>query len=141
MTAPANTGLKAPTTNAAETASAGDNNGYQTNPGNANSLDGLFAVDTDSGTTTSTSCTDNGKDKHRFYNYNFSIPAGSTVKGITVRLDARVDSTSGTPRICVQLSWNGGTTWTTAKQTPTLGTSVQAFTLGGAADTWGEPGV
>jgi hypothetical protein len=138
VTAPANTGLKAPTANAAETTSAGDNNGYQTAPGNANALDGLFAVDTDSGTNTGTSCADAGKDKHRFYNYNFSIPAGSTIKGITVRLDARADSTSGSPSLCVQLSWNGGTTWTTAKQTTTLGTSVQAFTLGSATDVWGR---
>jgi len=138
ITAPANTGLKAPTANAAETSSAGDNNGYQTTPANANALDGLFAVDTDSGTNTSTSCTDTGKDKHRFYNYGFSIPTGSTIKGVTVRLDAKVDSTSGSPFICVQLSWNGGTTWTAAKSTATLGTSVQAFTLGSATDTWGR---
>jgi hypothetical protein len=40
--------------------------------------------------------------------------------------------------MCVQLSWDGGTTWTAPKTTATLGTSLATFTLGGAADTWGR---
>ncbi|MFN8427553.1 MAG: hypothetical protein U0X87_15005 [Anaerolineales bacterium] len=55
-----------------------------------------------------------------------------------MRLDARVDSTSGSPKLCVQLSWNGGSSWTTAKQTSTLTTSEATYTLGSAADTWGR---
>jgi hypothetical protein len=47
-------------------------------------------------------------------------------------------SSTGAPKICVQLSWNGGTSWTTAKQTTTLTTSEATYTLGGAADTWGR---
>ncbi|MEK7324354.1 MAG: hypothetical protein AAB217_03745, partial [Chloroflexota bacterium] len=133
-----NTGLLSPITNAAQTSSAGDNNGYQTSPANAHADDGLFAVDTNSGSNTNTSCTNNGKDKHRFYDYNISIPGGSTIVGIEVRLDARVDSTSGAPKICVQLSWNGGTSWTTAKQTSTLTTTEATHILGSAADTWGR---
>ena len=39
--------------------------------------------------------------------------------------------------MCVQLSWDGGATWTSVKSTPTLGTSEAAYTLGGATDTWG----
>jgi hypothetical protein len=38
----------------------------------------------------------------------------------------------------VQLSWNGGATWTTAKSTATLSTSEATYILGGAADTWGR---
>jgi hypothetical protein len=53
-------------------------------------------------------------------------------------LDARADSTSGSPRICVQLSWDGGVTWTAAKTTSTLSTSEATYSLGGAADTWGR---
>jgi hypothetical protein len=60
------------------------------------------------------------------------------IQGIQVRLDARADATGGSPRICVQLSWNGGTTWTTAKQTTTLSTSEVTYTLGTTADTWGR---
>ena len=58
--------------------------------------------------------------------------------GIEVRLDARADGTTGAPRMCVQLSWNGGTSWTTAKTTPNLTTSMATYVLGGAADTWGR---
>jgi hypothetical protein len=133
---PTSTGLMSPTTNASQ--SGGDNNGFQTNPGNAHANDGLFAVDTNSGSNSNTSCTNNGKDKHRYYNYNFSIPGGATIQGIEVRLDARVDSTAGAPKMCVQLSWNGGTSWTTAKSTTTLSTAEQSFTLGSATDTWGR---
>ena len=135
---PADTGLRSPTANAPVTSSAGDNNGFQTNPANAHADDGLFAVDTNSGSGTGTSCTGSGKDKHLFYNYNFSIPTGATIRGIEVRLDAKVDSTSGSPKLCVQLSWNGGASWTSAKSTSRLTTSEATYVLGGASDLWGR---
>ncbi len=135
---PSSTGLLSPSANASVTSNAGDNNGFQTNPSNAHANDSVFAVDTNSGTTTSTSCTDNGKDKHIYRDYNVSLPGGATINGIQVRLDARVDATGGQPRMCVQLSWNGGTTWTTAKTTTNLTTSEATYTLGGTADTWGR---
>jgi hypothetical protein len=138
LNGPVSTGYKSPTTNAAQTSSAGDNNGYQTTPANANADDGAFAVDTNSGSNNNTSCTNNGKDKHSYYNYGFAVPAGATVNGIQVRLDARADSTTGAPRMCVQLSWDGGINWTTAKTSATLTTSEATYTLGGAADTWGR---
>jgi hypothetical protein len=100
--------------------------------------DGLFAVDLNSGTNTKTSCTNNGKDKHLFYNYNFNIPSSAVIQGIQVQLDAWADSASNTPRLCVQISWDGGTTWTTAQQTATLGTSEVTYVLGGASNTWGR---
>ncbi len=131
------TGFLAPSSQAAQTSSAGDNNGYQTNPTNAFGNDSVFAVDTNSGNGTSTSCTNNRKDKHHFFNFGFNIPSG-TVLGIQVRLDARVDSTSGSPKLCVQLSWNGGSSWTSAKQTSTLTTSEATYTLGSTSDTWGR---
>jgi hypothetical protein len=97
----------------------------------------MFAVDTNSGTNSSSSCTDSGKDKHRFYNYGFSIP-GTTVLGIEVKLDAKADSTSGAPKLCIQLSWNAGTSWTTAKQTGTLTTTEKTYMLGSPSDNWGH---
>jgi serine protease AprX len=132
------TGYLVPSANTAVTSSAGDNNGYQTNPANAYNDNSVFAVDTNSGTNTNTSCTNTGKDKHNFYNYNINLPGTAVVQGIQVRLDARADSTTGAPKICVQLSWDGGTTWTTAKQTSTLTTSEATYVLGGTADTWGR---
>jgi len=131
-----NTGLRGPTANAAD--SGGDGNGFQSNPTNAYTDNSSSAVDTDSGTVSSTSCSSTGRDRHRFFNYGITIPAGASVKGIEVRLDARADSTSGTPRMCVELSWDGGATWTAAQVTSTLSTSLATRTLGGTANTWGR---
>jgi hypothetical protein len=130
------TAFNNPTANSAETSSAGDNNGYGSNPANAYVNDGSFAVDTNSGSNTGTSCTGSDKDKHRFYNYNLSIPALATINGIEIATVARVDSTTGTPKLCIQLSWDGGATWTSAKTTNNLTTSAATYTLGGSADTW-----
>ena len=131
-----NTGWLSPTANAAVTSNAGDNNGFEVSAANAGADDNLYAVDNNSGTNTSTSCTANQKDKHRFYNYGISIPAGATIQGIEVQLNAKADSTTGAPHFCVQLSWDGGVTWTTTKSTGTLSTTELAHLLGGAADTW-----
>ena len=134
-----NTGFLSPGTNAAVTSSAGDNNGFQTTPSNAHADGGGVAQDVNSGTNNSSSCTSNGKDKHRFYDYNVSLPGGATITGIEVRLDAFVDSVgSNAPKMCVQLSWDGGTTWTTAKQSTTLTTSEETYILGSATDNWGH---
>ncbi len=133
---PTSTGYLAPTAQAAVTSSAGDNNGFQTSPGNAFVDDNAFAVDVDSGSNKNTSCTNTGKDKHLFFNYGFNIPSGS-VLGIQVRLNARADSTTGSPKMCVEISWNGGASWTAAKST-NLTTSEVAYTLGGTSDLWGR---
>jgi hypothetical protein len=128
--------FRSPTRNQADT--GGDGNGFQTSPLNAHAEDGAVATDTNSGSGTSTSCTNSRKDTHRFFDFGFTVPDGSAVNGIEVRMRARADSTSGAPRMCVQLSWDGGTTWTAAKQTGTLSTTLSNLTLGGAADTWGR---
>jgi len=128
------TGFLNPSANAADT--GGDNDGFGTNPTRAYSYNNYFAVDANSGNGTGVSCTGGDKDKHRFYNYNFSLPTGTTIDGIEVRLDAKVDSSTGGPKMCVQLSWDEGTTWTTAKSTSTLTTSRATYILGGASDVW-----
>ena len=133
-----NTGFLSPSANAAQTSSAGDNNGYQTSPANAYANDSIFATDIKSGTNTNATCTDNGKDKHNYYSYNFNLPPTAVIQGIEIRLDARADATGGSPKICVQISWDGGTTWTTAKSTTTLSTTEVTYTLGNISDTWGR---
>jgi hypothetical protein len=133
-----NTGFLNCSANAAVTTSSGDNNGFQLNPGNACANDAAFAEDTNSGTNTNSSCSNTGKDRHQYYNFGFSIPAGATINGIEVRLDAWADSTTGAPSLCAELSWNGGTTWTSVKQTGTLTTAQATYTLGAAGDTWGR---
>jgi len=137
-TPPVDTGLVGPSASAAVTSSSGDNNGYEVTPSNAFANDGLFAVDNNSGTNKNTSCTSDRKDRHVFWNYAFSIPGGATITGIEVRADARVDGTAGAPKLCVQISWNGGATWTAVKSTPTLTTSEATYLLGGTTDTWGR---
>ena len=132
------TGFLSPSANAAQASGAGDNNGYQTSPANAYGNDSLVATDPDSGTNKSASCTDNGKDKHNYFNYNLNIPVTAVIRGIQVRLDARADAPSGSPKICVQLSSDGGITWTTVKSTPTLSTTEATYILGGTSDTWGR---
>ena len=127
------------TAEAAVTSGSGDNNGFETNPMYACANDYSRARDTNSGTNTSTSCGSTSKDRHDFYNYGISVPGGNQIRGIEVRLDARVDSTSSsTRRMCVQLSWDGGNTWTTAQQTSNLRTSYRTYTLGGNGDGWGR---
>lgn len=127
-----------PSAQLAETSNAGDNNGFQTSSTNAYTLNGSYASDTNSGSGTGTGCTGTDKDKHQFYDYDFSLPAGATIDGIEVQVSARVDGTSGSPKMCVSLSWDGGVTWSTPQSTPTLTTSNTAYTLGGASDTWGR---
>jgi hypothetical protein len=124
-----NTGFLSPGTNAAQTSSAGDNNGFEVSASNAHADGGGVAQDVNSGTNNNASCTANSKDKHRFSDFKINLPGGATVKGIEVRLDAFADSTASA-KMCVQLSWNGGTTWTTAKQTLTLTTSGVTYSLG-----------
>jgi len=135
---PANTGWRSPTIQAAVTSSSGDNNGFESNPTFAFADDASYAEDVNSGTFSSSSCTSTYRDRHRFYNYGFTIPDGQTINGIEVRLDAWADATSGSPKMCVQLSWDGGTTWTASKTTATLTISQQTYTLGSATDTWGH---
>ena len=131
-----NTGFLSPGANAAD--SGGDGNGFEGSAANAHGDDTAAAVDNNSGTASSTSCTSSGRDKHRFFNYGLALPSGATVRGIEVRLDARVDNTSGSPRMCVQLSWNGGVSWTAAQTTSTLSTTMATRTLGSATNTWGR---
>jgi hypothetical protein len=134
---PSNTGLRSPSGNAPD--SGGDGNGFQTTPANAYSDDTANAVDTDSGSASSTSCTSTGRDRHRFFNYGLPVPSDATsINGIEVRLDSRVDSTSGSPRMCVELSWDGGASWTAPLATSTLSTSMASRTVGGSANTWGR---
>jgi hypothetical protein len=130
------TGFLGPLASSAD--SGGDGNGFQTNPAGAHADDAEFGVDTDSGSTDSTSCTSSGKDRHRFRDYGLALPASASIKGIQVRLDAGADSSSSSPRMCVQLSWNGGSSWTSAKTTSTLTTSEATYVLGSSTDRWGR---
>jgi len=134
----ADTGFLNATSNAAVTTNAGDNNGYQTNPTNAYADNTNSAVDTDSGANTNNTCTVIGSDKHNYYNYNISLPSEAVITGIEVKQDIAVDSLTDSPFSCVQLSWDGGTTWTTATSQTLSATAQTTYTYGGSANIWGR---
>jgi len=136
---PTSTGFKGctGTSNAADT--GGDGNGYETNPVNACGDDGLVATDANSGTSTTVSCANAGKDRHRFWDFGLGVPAAvNSVGGIQVRVKEGISAISGTNQICVELSWNGGTTWTTAKSVALTATAITTYNLGATNDTWGR---
>lgn len=132
------------TTTAADTASAGDNNGYQTNPIRACTDDSLYAVDANSGTGGTQSCGTGStpattKDRHKFYGFAHGLPGVVTsIDGISVRADLRLDAIAGTHNLCAQLSWNSGTSWTTIQALPVTVAGETTYTFGSTSDTWGR---
>jgi len=124
--------------NAADT--GGNGNGYESAPNNACATDGSVATDASTGSAgRSASCTNAANDRHRFWGYAFGLPGTVTsIDGITVRADVGMNNNGGTSNVCVELSWDGGTTWTTAKSVSLTATAVTTYTLGSAADTWGR---
>jgi len=134
---PATTSFLFATTAAPVTAAAGDNNGYESGSGNLFATDGLLATDSNSGTAKSTSCTATTRDKEDLSGYSFGS-VGPTVLGIQVQLRGRVNQASQSPRFCVQLSWDGGTTWSTGETTGNLSTTLTTYSLGTTANTWGH---
>ena len=135
---PSNTGFRNPTAQTTNN-SQGDGNGFEVRPTAAFLNNGStlgFAVDTNSGSGTGSACDSENKDSHQYYGYGNALPSTALVTGIEVRLDAKVDSIVGAPKMCVELSWNGGSTWTDYQFTPTLSTGEVTYILGGMGDTW-----
>jgi len=133
------TGFKActGTSNAADT--GGDGNGYETTPANACASDGAVATDASTGTNTTVSCADAGKDRHRYWDFGLGVPSAVTaVSGIQVRTDMGLNNNSGTSQVCAQLSWDGGSTWTTTRSIAVLNVGVTTYNLGATNDTWGR---
>jgi hypothetical protein len=123
--------------NAADT--GGDGNGYESNAANACASGGGVATDANTGTNTTLSCTDPGKDRHRYWDFDLGVPgAVATVAGIQVRAHIGMNNNAGTNRICAELSWDGGATWTAPQWTLVNGVGVRVYDLGAANDTWGR---
>jgi hypothetical protein len=83
-----------------------------------------------------TYATTNGVANHQYANHSFAVPGSNTIQGIIIRLE--LSGTTGAGTVDVQLSWDGGTTWTSPKSTPTLGTGDVVYTLGSPSDLWGR---
>lgn len=130
--------------NAADTTGAGDNNGYQTTPALACADGGGSAQDPDTGTGGAESCGTGAtpatnKDRHRFWGFVTGLPGTvSSINGIRVRADLATNNNGGTTNLCAQLSWNGGTTWTTIKSVNVTTSAETTYTFGTTTDTWGR---
>jgi hypothetical protein len=61
-----------------------------------------------------------------------------SVDGIEVRVDSGMNNNGGTNNLCVELSWNGGASWTAAKSYDMANSTIATYTLGAATDTWGH---
>lgn len=80
---------------------------------------------------------DNDGDEQGYTSFNLpAIPAGSTINGVSVNIEAKSSANNGC-RVGVALSWNDGSSYTSYKYA-TLGTSDQSSLLGGSADDWGR---
>jgi hypothetical protein len=135
--APTSTGLQDCTATEADT--GGDGDGYERDAGQGCMQDGSVAQDRSSGTTTSNSCSDAGKDRHRFWGYAFGLPATVTsIDGITVHARLGSNNTMGIEGVCVELSWDGGATWTANQPITIESGDMTTYTVGGASDTWGR---
>ncbi len=125
------------TAQAADT--GGDNNGYETNSASSCGDDNVSADDVNSGTGTSTSCTNTGKDRHRFSNFGLVLPTVATIRGVEVRTQSWLKSaTTGTNKLCVQVSTDAGVTWTTALTATGLTATEKVFTFGSTSNLWGR---
>ena len=76
-----------------------------------------------------------------YYNFSFSIPTGSTIDGIVVSAEIyQNDANPYYAHLDLELSWNGGTTYTTSGNNIVTTTSYtdQELTAGGSTDDWGH---
>lgn len=122
---PASTGFRDPSAQTAGPAGVGD--GFEITPSKAFVNDAFFAADV------------NGDDdQHLYYNYGFSMFPDSAIYGIEVRLDWWLLSAAGENSMRVELSWDGGASWTAAKTDTVETTTEHTTVLGGSADTWGR---
>jgi hypothetical protein len=115
---PGDTGWRTPT------ATASPSN--WTNPQNAYVSDDLYA------TKNSTS-----NPYQAWRTFGFSIPSGATITGIEVSVEARSTDSAGC-RLGVELSWNGGSSWTSSGKFAALTNVEQVFVLGASNDLWGR---
>jgi len=121
---PGDTGFLNPSANAAD--SGGDGDGFEVNPGNAYADGSGYA-----------SNINGAGDRHRYYNYGVGLFTGA-ITGIEVRLDWWLDSAAGTSKICVELSWDGGASWSAQKCDLVETTREHTGILGGPTDGWGH---
>ncbi|MSQ06731.1 MAG: hypothetical protein EXR46_06000 [Dehalococcoidia bacterium] len=92
---PINIGFLSPTAEAVDT--GGHGSGFENDPTYAFADDALYAA-------TTNGC----GDRHRFYNYGFTLPPERDIFGIEVRADWSIQAPAGINSLSVELSWDGG---------------------------------
>jgi hypothetical protein len=133
------TGLVDCASNAPETVGSGNDDGYETDAANGCGLDGAVATDAGTGTDDALACADAGKDRHRFWGYALGLPSSVTsIDGIEVDLTAGLSNGGRTSMLCVELSWDGGTSWTVPHYVTMTDTALLTYVFGGPAVTWGH---
>jgi hypothetical protein len=78
---------------------------------------------------------------HVFIDYPLDaadIPNSANIEGIGVRVDWKIDATGDNSLIKVELSWDGGLSWTVAKTSTELSTTEETVILGGSSEDWGH---
>jgi len=78
---------------------------------------------------------------HVFLDYPLDaadIPNSANIEGIGVRVDWKIDATGDNSQIKVELSWDGGASWTAAKTSTELSTTEETVILGGSSEDWGH---
>ena len=68
--------------------------------------------------------------------FAFGIASGKIIDGVEVQVEGSSSTMFGS--YAVQLSWNAGASWTTAKVGAFTGTTDANHTLGGVGDNWGR---
>jgi fimbrial isopeptide formation D2 family protein len=80
---------------------------------------------------------DNDGDEQGYTSFNLPvIPAGSSIDGIAVNIEAKSSDRNGC-RVGVALSWNNGSNWT-SYQTQNLDDSDSSYLIGENTDDWGR---
>lgn len=116
----ADTGLKSP-------ASTGEDYNQWSTPSGAFSSNDSYALESVQG------------EKQDYYDFTFSVPSGATIDGVEVQVEAKDLNCNVSCIIGVELSWDGGVTYTTAGyDTGELTSSDVVYTLGGSTDIWGR---
>jgi hypothetical protein len=127
----ADTGWQSPSVDEADE-TTGDGDGFEDHPEGAYTSGGNYAANWDG-----------YDDRHLYYGFGLDspmIPAGADITGIEVRLEGWVDSASNNPRYDVDLSWDGGSSWSSEVYSTQVLTDSQgtSYVLGGASDLWGH---
>jgi len=72
-----------------------------------------------------------------WYNFNFGVPEGASIDGIAVNIEGCSLGIASSVKE-VELSWDGGGSYTSENKQNTFGTTDSTETYGGSTDKWGR---